>query len=383
MSNSHPTITISELVEAIHAAPGQIVLVVTGGGSGAISALLEVPGASRTVLEATVPYAPQALAAWLGAKPEQSCSDRTARAMAMAAYERACRYAGSSPSVPLAGVACTASLASDRPKHGDHRIHIALQTAADTWSWATTLQKGRRSRGEEEQLAARMVLNCVARFLELEPRLPIEWRDEATVEQHGHATSDRQQLLAGTVATAASQSSPPPPRAILPGAFDPLHTGHRAMAALGARRLGSKVDYELSIANVDKPPLDFIEMDRRAGQFADDETLWFTRAPTFAEKAAIFPGVTFLVGADTIERIGQPRYYGDDAQRAERALDTIAAHGCRFLVFGRVKGARFTTLADLELPAKLAALCDEVPASEFRNDISSTELRKRAANERE
>ena len=40
-----------------------IFVVATGGGSGAMAALFAVPGASRSMLEAAVPYAPEALSA--------------------------------------------------------------------------------------------------------------------------------------------------------------------------------------------------------------------------------------------------------------------------------------------------------------------------------
>src|SRR4051812_4177407 len=65
----HYTETVSEtrsLIERIHASGRPLVLAVTGGGSGCISALLQVPGASATVLEAVVPYAATALQQWLG-----------------------------------------------------------------------------------------------------------------------------------------------------------------------------------------------------------------------------------------------------------------------------------------------------------------------------
>ena len=45
-----------KLIEQIHASGKQFVVAITGGGSGAISALLEVPGGSASVLEAVVPY---------------------------------------------------------------------------------------------------------------------------------------------------------------------------------------------------------------------------------------------------------------------------------------------------------------------------------------
>lgn len=100
-----------------------------------------------------------------------------------------------------------------------------------------------------------------------------------------------------------------------------------------------------------------------------------TRAATFVEKARLAPGCTFVVGVDTLERIGDPRYYDCDAARRDEAIEQIAAQGCRFLVFGRSVGDRFQTSADAKVPAALRALCDDVPESDFRVDVSSTELR--------
>ncbi len=62
-------VSIVELVQRIHAAPSQIALTVSGGGGSAIAHLLEVPGGSRTLLMACVPYAEKALIHYLGARP--------------------------------------------------------------------------------------------------------------------------------------------------------------------------------------------------------------------------------------------------------------------------------------------------------------------------
>ena len=97
------------------------------GGSRAVAELLEVPGGSKILLEAAVPYSEGALTAWLGSRPEQFCSSRTARAMAVVAFGRAIRYGAAEPQA--AGVSCTAGLATDRPKRGPHRAHVAVQTA--------------------------------------------------------------------------------------------------------------------------------------------------------------------------------------------------------------------------------------------------------------
>jgi nicotinic acid mononucleotide adenylyltransferase len=166
--------------------------------------------------------------------------------------------------------------------------------------------------------------------------------------------------------------------AIFPGAFNPLHDGHRLMAQQAARRLGKTVSFEISIQNVDKPPLDYLEIQQRLGQFTANQTVWLTAAPTFARKSQLFPGATFIVGADTIVRIADPHYYGDDPRERDRAIEQIAAQCCRFLVFARPGSVSFGSLSEVQLPASLLRLCDEVPAEEFRVDVSSTELRKQS-----
>lgn len=370
----------TDLVRRIHGAAGKLVLCVTGGGSLAISALLEVPGASRSVLEASVPYAAEALTRWLGARPEQYCSEATARAMAMAAYLRARDYAEENSDSPLAGIGCTASLASDRPKHSAHRIHAALQTADLTLVHSVELVKGQRTRKSEELLAAGLLLNLVAEFKKLSERLALALSsDEMPAVRRSVARTAWQSLLSGgqRVAPARPSSVATVPGAncmIFPGAFHPRHEGHRAMAVLAGQLTGRQVEHEISIVNVDKPPIDFMEMEERSAQFASDEPLWFTRAPTFAEKAELFPGATFVVGADTLVRIADAKYYGDESRR-DAALSSLAASGCGFLVFGRCQEGRFQSLRDLELPSALMQLCKEVPEDAFRVDISSSALR--------
>jgi hypothetical protein len=146
------------------------------------------------------------------------------------------------------------------------------------------------------------------------------------------------------------------------------------MAKVAAARCHGPVTLELSIVNVDKPPLDFVELADRLEPLAGHRIL-VTRAGTFVGKAQLMPGCVFVVGVDTIERIAEPRYYHGDTKERDAAIAAIAGAGCRFLVFGRQLGERFHSIADVNLPAPLRALCDMVPEEEFRVDISSTQLR--------
>jgi cytidyltransferase-like protein len=170
---------------------------------------------------------------------------------------------------------------------------------------------------------------------------------------------------------------PARPTALLPGSFNPIHAGHRALAETAAELLGVPVVFELSVANVDKPPLDEAEVRARLAQFTDREPVWLTRAPIFALKAALFPGAVFVVGADTALRIVDSRYYEHDPAQMHRALGRLGEQGCRFLVACRVDGAGLCVeLADIEVPPAYRPLFRAIPADLFRLDVSSTQIRR-------
>lgn len=370
----------SGCLEALARRGARVALVATGGGTAAIPALVALPGASRVVVEALVPYARPAVDALLGGTQESYCSARAARRLAMAAWERARRAAGPEAAI---GIACTAALATLDPKRGEHRVFVAVQTLGETSVAALPLAKGARSRAEEETIAAALVVDRLAavagegpgtprtdRLLGDGPRVAVE----RTLAEPGWAGvlggSLPRTRLAGPPADAA-------PEAIFPGSFDPLHDGHRAMQRIASRLTGLPVAYELSLSNVDKPSLDHAEIARRAAGLAG-ERAWLTAAPTFVDKLAIFPGAVFVMGADTFVRLWNPRYYGDCPDRAAEAVARIGRGAARLVVFGRVRDGVFLDPAGLAAPEALRAIATFVPEAEFRADVSSTALRRAA-----
>ncbi|MEM8944547.1 MAG: CinA family protein [Planctomycetota bacterium] len=376
--------SVTRLVEALHETSKSVTLAITGGGSRSIAQLLEVPGASRTVLEAVVPYASSALADWLGSAADQACSESTARAMAMASWLRARALAPAVDTGLLIGLGATASLVSDRPKRGSHRIHLATQTATHTRTISLVLEKDRRTRSEEEDLASLLVLVALAEAASLDgaevhDELENLLSDNEPIASACHAGQPEWTELLLKQRDYVGYGIDSRPRAIFPGAFNPPHAGHRRIVEVATEWLGCCVAYEISTTNVDKPPLDFAEMEARLTALRAEDAkaaVVLTDAPTFRVKAKRFPDCTFIVGADTIARVGDPKYYTGAEGSFDDAIGQIADAGCRFLVFGREIEGEFRVLSDFALPAALKALCDEVTADEFREDVSSTELRE-------
>ncbi len=115
---------------------------------------------------------------------------------------------------------------------------------------------------------------------------------------------------------------------LLPGSFNPLHAGHVLLARIAEELRQQPAAFEISVTNVDKPPLTRLRpCDNGSTQFAWKSPVELTRAPTFLEKSRLFPGTTFVIGADTAERLIAPRYYGDDEVRMHVALEEIARSG--------------------------------------------------------
>jgi hypothetical protein len=378
------------LIEAIHRSRGKCVLALTGGGTGAAAWLLRVPGGSRTVLEVVVPYHEQALLAFLGRPPEQFCSAATSRAMAARAYERAAWLA---PGEDVLGLGCTASLATDRPKRGDHRFHLTSHSAQRITTYSLILRKGERGREAEEAVLDSALLNALAEAYELADRVPVPLLAGESMQVESLPSADLASALlrgelpafcaeldgrlsgmgGGTLQTGPTVARP---GALLPGAFNPAHEGHWRLAEVASRILGTTVALELSATNVDKPALTVAEIRRRLQQFTWRMPVWVTRAPTFAEKASLFPGVVFVVGADTAERIVAARYYGDSEARMIAALEHIRRQGCRFLVAGReARAGKQVCLEDLALPEAYRDLFSGISKADFHVPISSTLLR--------
>lgn len=179
-----------------------------------------------------------------------------------------------------------------------------------------------------------------------------------------------QQLIAGETEHLLIGSPVLPSEPLLyPGSFNPLHIGHTRLLRVAEQLSGRTGLLELSVKNVDKPELDYAEVERRLDLIFEPAVL--TCAPTFIEKARHFPGAWFALGYDTAIRLIDPKYHPDVSAvlREFQSLET------KFIVAGRLHNTVFQSLKNIKIPKEFEELFIPVPEELFREDISSTELR--------
>lgn len=373
------------VIEAINSSPTQAVLYISGGASHVVGWLTSVPGASNTVLEAVIPYCRMSLIQLLGKIPTQFASEQTAEEMAMLAYNRALKICR--PGCPALGVGFTGSLATTRPKHGDHRFHLSTRTSDRLWVSTVTMSKGLRTREEEEMLSGQFLLKAIANASKVPVEFPLQLNEsEVSTETERSFSEDEEleQLLNGQICfkvypfSSGGQPSNTERKIILPGSFNPLHEGHIRLLEVASSLVENGYPcFEISAINADKPPLTISQIKERVKQFEKvGNTVIISNQPFFYKKAELFPGSALVVGADTVVRLLNPKYYDGSYDKMIQTLLQCKNTGCLFIVGGRNVDGVFKVLEDIGIPDVLKDMFISIPADKFRMDISSTEIRK-------
>jgi nicotinic acid mononucleotide adenylyltransferase len=360
-----------EIIQKMHSSPFRFVLVSSGGGTNAISEILKVAGASESVLEAYVPYAKESLDYYLLKQPDHYCSLDTTLSMAAKAYSAAKKIAPGTNPKNLLGVAVTASLATNYSKKGEHKFFIAIQTYKYSSSFSYSFVKGELTREEEEQVVTDHIIKAIAQSCEVQ----------------NHKISENSSLKIKTVEAEKNwvklvdskidfvSSSNRIPELIFPGSFNPFHSGHNSMSELAEKKTGLGLAYEICIQNADKPPLSYHEIEKTLNQFNHGHEWVLTKAGKFTDKAALFPNSVFIIGADTLTRILDEKFYLN-RQDMLNQLDLFNSHNINFLVFGRKIKNNFIDLNSVTIPEHIDKRFSGFGEEIFRDDISSTLIRK-------
>ena len=358
-------------INQIHNSSYRFVIVSSGGGTNAISEILKVPGASTSVLEAYVPYAKESLDYYLLKQPDHYCSMDTTLSMAAKAYSAAKKIDPTNHPKNLLGIAVTASLATNYPKKGEHKFFIAIQTHKYSKSFAYSFVKGELSRESEEEVVTNYVIKSLAEACNIKTELLSETKSLKI--KTVLAKKNWIKLVGNEINFDASSSRIP--ELIFPGSFNPFHSGHNEMSKLAQSKTGLGLVYEICIQNADKPPLSYHEIERTLSQFDGHQDWVLTKAGKFSDKAALFPNSVFIIGADTLARILDEKFYLNRKDMMDQ-LDLFNSHNINFLVFGRKIKSHFIDLESVEIPGHIKSRFTGFGEEVFRDDISSTFLRK-------
>lgn len=313
---------LESIVKQIHEkGVPKLVLYVTGGGTEAISSLLKYGGGSATFLEGLVNYCTESTHQLIGGEPKNYASLEVARKLAMAAYLRAKELHEDE----VVGVACTCKLRKpgERPNR-EHKLCLAIQTDDRTETFEVPLTEPRNRCVEEDivrdiivQIIATKVY-CIQDVHIIEPYRCREAFNSQTKHDVQYDSSTGELLNRENNFNLRPLSyqvgSPDQDECLIfPGSFNPLHKKHIEMAELAIEKTGLPLWFEISVFNTDKPPIDFISLRDRLESFETLENpkiggVIISNTPMFVDKVKLFPKATFVVGADTINRIYHPKY---------------------------------------------------------------------------
>ncbi len=290
--------------------------------------------------------------------------------MAANAFKKSKQIDPKSKTKHLIGVAITANLATTYEKKGDHKFFIVIQTHDCTKYLKCYLEKGKRKREEEEELITACVISLLAKSCGFEFSLPLV--EEEIIIDQVDAEKPWKKLFNNKVGYISNNKNNP--ELIFPGSFNPLHEGHIKMKDLAEKKTGMHTTFEICAKNADKPPLTFYEIKKTIDQFQNEESWMLTSAGRFSEKAEMFPNSVFIIGADTLLRVFDEKFYKSYKDMNEH-IQRFNDHNINFLVFGRKVNNKFISLNEIKIPEAIKDRCTGIEENAFRDDISSTEIR--------
>ena len=377
----------------------------SGSHSSLLSWLTLQPGASRCVVELRNLYSHGAASNVIGKTNNTAVTEQVATALARKAYTNTMKYelseaAGDVYEVragKVLGVGATGAIRSDRDKKGDHKAFIALINSGKTVTFRAKLAKGRRTREEEDRFLSEQALQLVMLFNEgrtseyhqLTQSKKYLSEDELELVSEQCTLKMMCQMLGEEVESILLLPSGEviydvqlDGYGLLAGSFNPVHDGHIKLmkeAAVECKNETKRVVAEISVKNMDKGVKDIEQViEQRVSKLLEKKVpVLLTMKGMFSDKNSFLKNGHFILGADTLVRLLDSKYYGGSRERMIMALGGFSRCNNRIVVAPRYdsKAGQLVELNSMDI---LEALRENiVELKNFRVDISSTEIRKR------
>lgn len=364
-------------------------VIATGGGAGLQQELWKVPGSSAYLSGASFPYSTEEQVELLGFTPEHFCSEDAAIDLASAAYMKAFNYGGKKP----VGLGITATVASEKEHRGDHRVHACIITDDKVLTYHYKLIKGV---GEHRRYLDGGSCDDVGFYMLLDT-LGVGINPEGTTAEAGfhmlHCEDATEKALARfmlrPVFLMDGKRYPNLDSlskfGLMPGAFNPPHEGHFGMADSFYKETNIRPVFEISAKTPHKEPLKVQDMLKRAKMLRGRDVIFTVGLPYYLDKAKAYPGKPFVVGADAMVRMLDPKWGMDITDMLYEFLSLKT----KFYVAERLINGKEVEAADIveEVADFLTEEYDEtnldlaydlIEDLEGRWDISSTDIRNKA-----
>lgn len=346
--------------------PSRVFIVATGAGAGIQKTLWEVPGVSKFLVGAAFPYAAEESSRLLGFTPTSFCSAEMALDLAMAAFMRAARGAPAR----AVGIGLTAAVASREARRGASRAYAAFFGDGGAGIAEVTLPKdvGDDARRRDGEACDALGIATLLRAFD---------RDTSgTVFEDAGATA-RARLFARPYFRARgvrdAEGALPDDAVLFPGAFDPPHEGHLGGAERVRQTSRRPVVFATTVDPPHKAALTSAEVLRRAIALEGHDVVFTQGDPLYLDKARRFPGRAFVVGADALVRMLDPRW-GVDVTSLVSELRALGAH---FYVVPRLIDGALVSLDDIRAMDGLGRALEALSAEGVhgRWDVSSSAIR--------
>lgn len=365
----------------------RLCILTSGAGIDLLARAWQPPGGSNFFAGGYVSYATDETDAMMGFTPADGkyVNLETAVDLATAAFMRA-HVPGGSPAI---GLGVTSSVASTRMHRGDHRVFACVIGESECMAASAVIPKGlgpRHRRFDDElvgELSAHLLSLCLGGSGGLDPAW-LQDGDGTTrptfTLQHVAALAHERLMLRpffradGTRSAALARVHT---SLVFPGAFNPPHAGHfdaaDAARAEMARTLhvNGDVVYSTTVDPPHKPALSTVDVLKRAKALRGRDFLATSGDPLYIDKARRMPGAAFVMGADALDRMLDPKWCP-----VEPMLDEFERLGTRLLVPGRIVGDTYQDAGSVCAERQRTWIVGRIVVPvEFRLDVSSTQLR--------